>query len=308
MNTKLKIGIIGIGDIAKKAYLPLVCNSEVIEPYLVSRNPATLQAACEKYHINNCFNTVSDLIDRHIDAAFVHTATEAHFKIVETLLANGIHVYVDKPLTYNYKESEMLVDLAEKNRRYLIVGFNRRFAPIYSELKKYSPLQFLLIQKNRINIPGEVRKFILDDFIHVIDTARFFIPFSGNNMSVLPFFNGRMLTGVGVNLQSNNCSINLIMNRDSGANEETLELMSPGNKCVIKNMDETIHYYRNEEIKIKYKDWDYILYRRGFVQIVNFFIDLIRQEYLPTDLTRDFLTTHKICEEIIKRVEYAQQK
>ena len=305
-QARLKIGIIGLGDIAKKAYLPLLCNHENVEPFLATRNNDTLLSISNKYHIKNCFNTVDELLDKGIEAAFVHTATEAHFKIVETLLTNGIHVYVDKPLSYNYDESELLVELAEKNQKHLVVGFNRRFAPSYSELKKKAVPQFLLIQKNRVNIPGEIRKFILDDFIHVIDTARFFIPFTGESINVAPFFNERKLTGIAMSISDNNYSAHIVMNRDSGINEEILELMSPGNKWVVKNLDDTIHYSNNEEKRIKHSDWDYVLYRRGFVQIINYFIELVMKKYLPSPLTRDFLVTHKICETIIKDIEALQ--
>ena len=71
----------------------------------------------------------------NIDAAFVHTATESHIEIIEKLLSNNIHVYVDKPISYSYEDSIRVSNLAKKANKILMVGFNRRFAPMYSNLK-----------------------------------------------------------------------------------------------------------------------------------------------------------------------------
>lgn len=41
-------------------------------------------------------------------------ATESHFQICKTLLENKIPVYVDKPISYSYKEAEELYELSKK--------------------------------------------------------------------------------------------------------------------------------------------------------------------------------------------------
>ncbi len=47
----------------------------------------------------------------------------------------GVHVCVDKPLADKLSEAEALVELAARRHLTLMVGFNRRFAPLYRELK-----------------------------------------------------------------------------------------------------------------------------------------------------------------------------
>ncbi len=49
------------------------------------------------------------------------------------------HVCVDKPLAENVQDAERLIELAEKRKRTLMVGFNRRFAPLYQQLKAQLP-------------------------------------------------------------------------------------------------------------------------------------------------------------------------
>ncbi len=47
----MKIGIIGLGDIAKKAYLPVLTERENTQLVLCTRNEAVLQKLAEKYRI-----------------------------------------------------------------------------------------------------------------------------------------------------------------------------------------------------------------------------------------------------------------
>lgn len=54
-----------------------------------------------------------------------------------------------------------------------MVGFNRRFIPKVRELKEHGKPDFLLMQKNRFHEPDHPRRFVVEDFIHVVDTLRF---------------------------------------------------------------------------------------------------------------------------------------
>jgi virulence factor len=46
----MRVGIIGLGSIAKKAYLPVVTVMPSVTPVLVSRNPRTLTEAAVGAH------------------------------------------------------------------------------------------------------------------------------------------------------------------------------------------------------------------------------------------------------------------
>lgn len=56
--------------------------------------------------------------------------------MVSDLLKRGRHVYVDKPLAATLEQAEALLTLAARLQRILMVGFNRRFAPLYQRLKQ----------------------------------------------------------------------------------------------------------------------------------------------------------------------------
>jgi virulence factor len=60
----------------------------------------------------------------------VHTSTASHYEVVSRLLNAGVHVCVDKPLADKLSDAEALVELAARRHLTLMVGFNRRFAPL----------------------------------------------------------------------------------------------------------------------------------------------------------------------------------
>ena len=96
----LKIGVIGLGDIAQKAYLPIL-NKKELEVHLYTRDQIKLQNLGAQYRFNNLHDSLDSLISSGIQAAFVHTATASHDDIVTRLLNSNIHVFVDKPITYH---------------------------------------------------------------------------------------------------------------------------------------------------------------------------------------------------------------
>jgi virulence factor len=135
VSAKLRIGVVGLGGIAQKAWLPV----------LGAADDWTLQAAwspgkekalriCETWRIP--YADSLEQLAAQCDAVFVHTSTASHFEVVSRLLNAGVHVCVDKPLADKLNEAESLVELAARRKLTLMVGFNRRFAPLYRELKR----------------------------------------------------------------------------------------------------------------------------------------------------------------------------
>jgi virulence factor len=299
----MRIGIIGLGDIAKKAYLPVITNNTEVELVLCTRKLETLETMSKQYKIKEYVQTVEELLEKKLDAAFIHSATEVHVQIAEKLLNNGINVYIDKPIAYSYEKAKKLVELADKNNKILMVGFNRRFAPMYKNLKEQPDRNFILVEKNRTFNPDKARTFIFDDFIHVVDTLRFLSPNEIESVKVQGLKKDNKLYSVVVQLSGKDYTAIGVMNRDSGITEELVEVISPGNKWVVKDLVTTTHYASGEEKVIKFRDWDSTLYKRGFNSIIDYFIDCVKTNKVPDPSAKDSLLTHELCDKIVKELE-----
>ncbi|MCA1054975.1 Gfo/Idh/MocA family oxidoreductase [Rossellomorea aquimaris] len=299
----MKIGLIGLGDIAKKAYLPVLSQTKGIELVLCTRNADTLRECSETYRIKETAQSVEELLSKDIDAAFISTATEAHFHIAETLLEHGVHVYIDKPISMNLDETQRIAALAEERGVIAMVGFNRRFIPMVKELKEKGRASLILMQKNRFASPDIVRRFVVEDFIHVVDTLRFLLDTEVKEVKVESLKNGDQLHHLIIQLIGDGSTAIGIMNRNGGVTEETIEYHTGHHKYVVNSLVETTHYHNKETSFSKFGDWEPTLYKRGFHQLCNHFLDCVRHGKTPDPSIADSLITHEICERIVAEID-----
>lgn len=298
----MRIGIIGLGDIAQKAYLPVLSKKEGIELVLCTRNQEKLKKLANKYRLTEYVQTVDELINQKIDAAFVCTPSATHFEIAKKLLEQGIHVYIDKPISMDFNESKQIVQLAEEKKLIAMVGFNRRFSPMIADLRKQGKADLILIQKNRYNNPGDKKQFVVEDFIHVVDTLRFLMDSKVTDLQVKYLEKEGLLHNVVIQLIGEDCTAIGIMNRDNGKTEEVIEYMTAGNKLVINNFVETTQFQHDMETVSSFGDWEPTLVKRGFYQIVDHFIECVYENKNTDPSISDSLITHEICNEIYTRV------
>ncbi|QDP39016.1 Gfo/Idh/MocA family protein [Radiobacillus deserti] len=299
----MKVGVIGIGDIAKKAYLPVLSQIAHLEICLCTRNDVTLKKVKEQYGVKYAFSSVDDLIAEGIHAAFVHSSTASHEQIIDQLLDHDIHVYVDKPITYDGVSSIRLMEKAKSKGLVLMVGFNRRFAPPYQSLKTLQNPNMVLMKKNRGHQAAEPRTFIFDDFIHVIDTILHHFPFQPNETNITVKMVGESLHSVVLQLQSEESIAIGIMNREAGTTEERLEVTNQNETRIVENVSD-IYSHKDKVIqKHASDDWEPTLQKRGFFAIVNAFLTAVmKDEGSYTGYDQD-LETHLLAEKIVKQIE-----
>ncbi|MFJ6833947.1 Gfo/Idh/MocA family protein [Streptomyces sp. NPDC091209] len=297
----MKVGCIGLGDIAQKAYLPVLGAQPEIELHLQTRTPSTLDRVADSLHLPRAqrHTDLADLLDQDLDAAFVHAATVAHPEIVTRLLEAGVPTYVDKPLAYELAESERLVRLAEERNVSLAVGFNRRHAPGYAQCVEH-PRELILMQKNRTGLPEEPRTMILDDFIHVVDTLRFLVPGPVDDVTVRARAEDGLLHHVVLQLAGDGFTALGVMNRLSGSSEEILEVSGQDTKRQVVNLAEVIDHKGQPTVRRR-GDWVPVARQRGIEQAVLVFLDAVRAGKVLS--ARDALATHELCERVVRAVQ-----
>ncbi|MER6539229.1 Gfo/Idh/MocA family oxidoreductase [Streptomyces sp900105755] len=296
----MKVGCIGLGDIAQKAYLPVLAVQPGLELHLQTRTRATLARIGDSLHLpeDRRHATFDDLLAQDLDAAFVHAATVAHPEIVTRLLEAGVPTYVDKPLAYRLADSERLVTLAEARNVSLAVGFNRRHAPGYVQCADH-PRELILMQKNRVGLPEEPRTMILDDFIHVVDTLRFLAPGPVEDVTVRARVADGLLHHVVLQLAGDGFTALGVMNRLSGSAEEILEVSGQDTKRQVLNLAEVVDHKGQPTVRRR-GDWVPVARQRGIEQAVLAFLDAVRAGKVLS--ARDALATHELCEQVVREV------
>lgn len=297
----MRIAMVGLGDIARKAYLPIVAAHGDITPMICTRDAGVLGQVQRQYRIGGIYDDLDQVIVARPDLAMVHTSTESHYGIVKRLLHAGIPVFVDKPISYHYGETAELIELAAQKQLPLMVGFNRRFAPLYQPFLK-APIRQVHYQKNRLNLPAKAREFILDDFIHVLDFVRFCTPVEPGDLQIFSHSKGGLLTSIQVQWQCGQALFVAAMNRQQGRNEERLRYMSENEHWEINNLSEGCHYKDGKLEQVGFNDWQPTLEKRGFVAIIDNMLKVISTGQ-GGDNYEDILATHKLCEDLIEHIE-----
>ncbi|MFJ3498985.1 Gfo/Idh/MocA family protein [Streptomyces sp. NPDC090135] len=294
----MKVGCIGLGDIAQKAYLPVLATLPGVELHLQTRTPATVERIAETLHLpaDRRHTDLDGLLSAGLDAAFVHASTAAHAEIAERLLDAGVPTYVDKPLAYEYADSERIVELAEKRVVSLAVGFNRRLAPSYAQCLEH-PRDLILLQKNRIGLPEDPRTLVLDDFIHVVDTLRFLLPGEIEHVDVRARIREGLMHHVVLQLSGEGFTAIGMMNRMNGSTEEVLEVSGQDTKRQVLNLSDVVDHKGQPTVRRR-GDWVPVARQRGIEQAVLAFLDAVREGRLLS--ARDALLTHELCERVVR--------
>jgi virulence factor len=295
----MRVGCIGLGDIAQKAYLPVLMARPGLEPHLLTRTPATLQRVGDAYRVPEAHRhtDLDSLLAAGLDAAFVHAPTAAHTTLVTRLLEAGVPTYADKPLAYELADSERLVDLALSRRVSLMVGFNRRYAPGYAQCLDH-PRDLILMQKNRVGLPEDPRTLVLDDFIHVVDTLRFLVPGPVDHTDVRARIVDGLMHHVVLQLSGDGFTAIGTMNRMSGSTEEILEVSGQDTKREVRNLAEIVDHKGQPSLRRR-GDWVPVARQRGIEQSVLTFLDAVRAgKFLSA---QDALRTHELCERVVRR-------
>ncbi|GGK71532.1 oxidoreductase [Planomonospora parontospora subsp. parontospora] len=288
--------MIGLGDIAQKAYLPVLSALPGLDLHLCTRDRATLDRLGDAYRVTARSTSVDQVVAAGVEAAFVHAATPAHAWIVEPLLRAGVHVYVDKPITDDLAGCERLARLADEAGVSLMTGFNRRYAPGYAALLDL-PRHLVLMQKNRVDHAEEPRRAVFDDFIHVVDTLRFLVPGEVTRTGIRTRVRDGLLEHVVLELSGEGFTAIGVMNRVSGASEETCEVMGDGVKRRVVNLGDVVDHAGGETLTRR-ADWTPVARQRGIEQACLDFLDAVRTgRVIRAD---DALATHALCEEIVR--------
>jgi predicted dehydrogenase/threonine dehydrogenase-like Zn-dependent dehydrogenase len=135
----VRIGFIGAGNYASSMLLPHLAGRADVELSRVATNRSLSAANAQRKFGFAAANTDADAVlsDETIDAVFVVTRHSSHAELTCRALEAGKAVFVEKPLALTIEETERIlatVDATGNDR--LMVGFNRRFAPLLVDMKK----------------------------------------------------------------------------------------------------------------------------------------------------------------------------
>ncbi|HTV39709.1 MAG TPA: Gfo/Idh/MocA family oxidoreductase [Candidatus Sulfotelmatobacter sp.] len=121
---KIRIGVIGAGWWATSAHIPAIKSHPGAELVAVqSRERANCEKIANDFGIKHAFVDFRELLAlKELDAVIVASTPNVHFTHARTALERGLHVLVEKPMTFTVDESRELVEIAAQKKRQLLVS------------------------------------------------------------------------------------------------------------------------------------------------------------------------------------------
>ncbi|AMO48981.1 Oxidoreductase domain protein [Enterobacter sp. FY-07] len=297
----LRIGVVGLGGIAQKAWLPVLgaaTDWTLVAAWSPTREKA--ERICATWRIPYADSLAS--LAAQCDAVFVHTATSSHYSVVSELLNLGVHVCVDKPLAENLQDAERLVELAARKKLTLMVGFNRRFSPLYRELKQHMPqAASLRMDKHRSDSvgPHDLRFTLLDDYLHVVDTALWLAGGAAQLKSgtLLTNDDGAMVYAEH-HFSVEHLQITTSMHRRAGSQREWVQAVTDGGLFDITDMREWREERGQGVIARPVPGWQSTLEQRGFAGCARHFIECVQNQTVPETAGEQAILAQRIVEKL----------
>ena len=187
MRTKRTIALIGLGNAAQSIHIPAYQKLTALE--IVGGHDQAYSSksnAAFEFPIYDSFETL--LTRCKPDIVSIACPTQYHYEIAAKALHAGCHVFCEKPFTSTLEEAKELIEIAEKNNRWIIVNNEFRFMNIYQAAKAkigtagFGDLLFVNAQQNfhvteqtEAGWRGSDLQRTCKEFgIHVLDLCRYF--------------------------------------------------------------------------------------------------------------------------------------
>lgn len=134
---KLRVAVLGAGSHATNEFLPALARRDVAFRGIGSATGVRATALGKKYGFAFASADVDEVItDAETDVVFILTRHDSHADFAARALAAGKHVFVEKPLALDMPQLDRIAGAFVRDNQALMVGFNRRYAPLAMALRK----------------------------------------------------------------------------------------------------------------------------------------------------------------------------
>jgi predicted dehydrogenase/threonine dehydrogenase-like Zn-dependent dehydrogenase len=268
---QINAGFIGAGSFAQSYLIPNVKAFGASLDTVVTSKGITSKNVAEKFGFNFCSVELKDILGKaDINTVFIATPHSSHADQVIKSLKAGKNVFVEKPLAVTQEELDEVIRVKSSKNLPLMVGFNRRFAPVCVSVKKeFESGGEPLVINIRVNagfipkdhwtqIPEIGAGRIIGEMCHFIDLMQYFtnaepvkvyadcinstnekIKVDDNIAIVVKFNDG----SVG--------NLTYLANGDKSLPKEHIEVFGAGKAAVINDFQDGIVYSGNKTRKLQ---------------------------------------------------------
>ena len=263
---KVNISFVGAGSYAQGNLLPNIPDVPDVQKIgVLSNTGTTSKRVAEKFQFNFCATEEADIFNDKTNTVFVATRHDSHAQYVTKALETNKNVFVEKPLCLTLGELEAITELQQAKQKAVMVGFNRRFSPLTTQLmqKLGTGPMAMIFRVNAGSIPKDTwiqdlevgGGRIVGEACHFIDLLTFIngsLPKTITAMAV-PDADGLNDT-VNISIQFENGSTGVVAYYANGSKDlpkEYLEVFASGSTAIINDFKELKVYGKGKPFKKK---------------------------------------------------------
>lgn len=230
-------GIIGAGNFTSSTIIPAMKAAKTNLKYIASAGGLSSKIVAKKGNISKATSDYQEILkDQEVDTVMITTRHNLHAKMVMESLQAGKNVFVEKPLCLNEEELMNIIEVKNSINPspMVIVGFNRRFAPLATKMKQ-------LLGEGTKNIVATMNAGFIpkDSWVHdleigggrIIGEACHYIDLCSY------LFNSKVvavcMNSLGSNPQENTDNVSILLKYENGSNA-VINYFANGSKAYSK--------------------------------------------------------------------------
>ena len=258
-------GIIGAGNFTSSTIIPGMMAAGANMKYIASAGGLSATTLAKKGNIAQATSDYRQILsDTEVDTVMITTRHNLHASMAIEAIEAGKNVFVEKPLCLNENELEQIIkatviaseakqtadnnsNLPNGHSPMVVVGFNRRFAPLAQKMKQLigEGSKNIVATMNAGHIPPEVWVHdmetgggrIIGEACHYIDLCTYL---AGSKVKAV------CMNSLGINPQENTDNASIILRYENGTNA-VINYFANGSKTYSK---ERIEAYNQEKTLI----------------------------------------------------------
>jgi len=322
IKKEINLGLIGAGNYASSMLYPHLKEYPDVDIYgIATATGISAEDKAKKYKAHLVTTDYHKLLkNKEINVVFITTRHNLHAEQIVAAIEHGKHVFVEKPIALSLSELNSIKKAHQKNKKILMVGYNRRYSSLTKKLKNsfseinntmnilYRVSAGFIPKDNWIQDPGQGGGRIIGEVCHFID---YLIYLTGSTPIEVYAYNSSVDSedhvvedNISAVFKFKNGSIGTIIYSAQGGSameKEYIEVFSHNKSAKLIDFKELKLYDGTKSKRIKLGKQD-----KGQAEEIKYFFSLIngtnKTEFSFEDIYIGSLATFKILESLRKGI------
>lgn len=137
----IRVGLIGLGEVAQLMHLPLLADDPRYSiDAVMDVAPSLVEHVAKRYNVQRKYLSAAELAaDKDLDAVFILSPDHVHAAHLNLAIDAGKHVFIEKPVCLTEGDLQAALAKAKGYGKTIFVGYMRRYARGFTELKARMP-------------------------------------------------------------------------------------------------------------------------------------------------------------------------